>query len=63
MNELQQDDLNLKIRKMLKEFGVQAHKLVRGRFETNTSDCKVVLKLEIDSNKKQEIENIIKIKE
>ena len=63
MNELQQEEFNLKIRKMLKEFGVKAHKLVLERFETDMSDCKVVLKLEIDSNKKEEIENIIKIKE
>ena len=34
MNELQQEEFNLKIRKMLKEFGVKAHKLVLERFET-----------------------------
>ena len=61
MDDVQKDDFNLQIRKVLKEFGVRAHSLVKKRFDADMSDCKVSLKLEIDSKPFEEIETIIKI--
>ena len=61
MNDSQKDDFNLQIRKILKEFGVRAHRLVQKRFDTDISDCKVSLKLEIDSKPLEKVETIIKI--
>ncbi len=62
MDNLQQEDFNLQIRKVLKEFGVKSHNLVKKRFDADMSDCKVSLKLEIDSKQFEEVETIIKIK-
>ncbi len=61
MNNKQKDKFNLQIRKILKQFGVKAHNLVEKRFESNISDCKISIKLEIDSKKIEEINTIIKI--
>ena len=61
MNNKQKDEFNLQIRKILKQFGVKAHNLVEKRFESNISDCKISIKLEIDSKKIEEINTIIKI--
>mgnify|MGYP001204493459 CR=1 FL=1 len=58
----QKEDFNLQIRKILKEFGVRSHNLVKKRFDEDISDCKVSLKLEIDSKQFEEVETIIKIK-
>ena len=49
MNNKQRDEFNLQIRKILKQFGVKAHSLVAKRFESNTSNCEISIKLEIDS--------------
>ena len=62
MDDIQKEDFNLQIRKALKEFGVRAHNVVKKRFDTDMSDCKVSLKLEIDSKAFEEVETIIKIK-
>ena len=62
MDDLQKEDFNLQIRKILKEFGVRSHNLVKKRFDEDISDCKVSLKLEIDSKPFEELETIIKIK-
>ena len=35
MDDVQKDDFNLQIRKILKEFGVRAHRLVQKRFDTD----------------------------
>ena len=61
MNDSQKDDFNLQIRKILKEFGVRAHRLVQKRFDTDISDCKVSLKLEVDSKPLEKVETIIKV--
>ena len=61
MNNEKKNELNLQIRKMLKEFGVKSHKLVAKRFETDLSNCKVSLKLKIDSKPLEEFNTIIKI--
>ena len=61
MNDAQKNDFNLQIRKILKQFGVKAHNLVEKRFEKNTSDCEISIKLEIDSIKLEEIRTTIKI--
>ena len=62
MNNIQKEDFNLQIRKVLKEFGVRAHNLVKKRFDADMSDCKISLKLEIDSKPLEEVEAIIKTK-
>ena len=61
MNNKQKDEFNLQIRKILKQFGVKAHNLVKKRFENNISDCSISIKLEIDSKQIEEIKTIIKI--
>ena len=61
MNNNQKDEFNLQIRKILKQFGVKAHNLVKKRFENNISDCSICIKLEIDSKQIEEIKTIIKI--
>ena len=61
MNNKQRDEFNLQIRKILKQFGVKAHSLVAKRFESNTSNCEISIKLEIDSKHTHEINNTIKL--
>ena len=61
MNNSQKEEFNLQIRKILKEFGVKAHDLVKKRYEDNISDCEICIKLEIDSKPIEEIKKIIKI--
>ena len=61
MNNIQKDNFNLQIRKLLKQFGVTANSLVQKRFDTDLTDCTVSLKLEIDSTLSEEIKTIIKI--
>ena len=61
MNTEKKDELSLQIRKILKQFGVKAHSLVEKRFESNISDCKISIKLEIDSKQIEEIKTTIKI--
>ena len=61
MNDAQKNEFNLQIRKILKQFGVKAHNLVEKRFEKNTSDCEISIKLEIDSIQLEEIRTTIKI--
>ena len=61
MNEAQKNEFNLQIRKILKQFGVKAHNLVEKRFEKNTSNCEVSIKLEIDSIQLEEIRTTIQI--
>ena len=61
MNNNQKDEFNLQIRKILKQFGVKAHSLVEKRFESDTSNCKISIKLEVDSKLTKEIKTIINI--
>ena len=61
MNNIQKEEFNLQIRKILKQFGIKAHNLVEKRFENNISDCVISIKLEIDSKQIEEIKSIIKI--
>ena len=49
MNDEQKNEFNLQIRKILKQFGVRAHNLVEKRFQADTSNCEVTIKLEINS--------------
>ncbi len=59
MDDLHKENFNLQIRKLLKEFGVTAHKSILKRFEKDMSECKVNLKLEIDSQTSANIEKTI----
>lgn len=61
MNNKQKEDFNLQIRKILKQFGVKAHNLVKKRFENDLSDCEISIKLKVDSKHTHEIKNIIKL--
>ncbi len=60
MDAIQNDNFNLQIRKLLKEFGVKAHTLVKKRFDEDSSDCRVTLKLFIDSKQIEEVSKEIK---
>ena len=61
MNSNQKNEFNLQIRKILKQFGVRAHNLVEKRFQADTSNCEVTIKLEINSKQIEEIKTIIKV--
>ena len=61
MKEPQKDEFNFQIRKALKEFGVRSHQLIQKRFNSDISDCKVTLKLEIDSQPSEEVQTTIKV--
>ena len=61
MNKKQKEEFNLQIRKILKQFGVKAHSLVEKRFENESSDCEVSIKLIVDSKQIEEIKTTIKI--
>ena len=61
MNNIQKEDFNLQIRKILKQFGIKAHNLVEKRFENDNSDCEVSIKLLVDSKQIEEVKTIIKI--
>ena len=60
MDAIQNDNFNLQIRKLLKEFGVKAHSLIEKRLENDVSDCEVTLRLTIDSELTEEIKTTIK---
>ena len=62
MNNNQKNEFNLQIRKILKQFGVKAHSLVVKRFESNTANCEISIKLEIDSKQIEEIKTVIKVR-
>jgi hypothetical protein len=61
MNNDQKNQFNLQIRKILKQFGVKAHNLVEKRFEADTSNCEITIKLEINSKQIEEIKTVISI--
>ena len=61
MNNNPKDEFNLQIRKILKQFGVKAHNLVEKRFEADTSNCEITIKLEINSKQIEEIKTVISI--
>ena len=61
MNNKQKDEFNLQVRKILKQFGVNAHNLIKKRFENDTSNCQISIKLEVDSKQIEEIKTIINI--
>ena len=61
MNKKQKEEFNLQIRKILRQFGVKAHSLVEKRFENESSDCEVSIKLIVDSKQIEEIKTTIKI--
>ena len=61
MDNKQKEEFNLQIRKVLKKFGIQAHDLIKKRFEKDISHCEISLKLEIDSKQSKEVKSIIKI--
>jgi hypothetical protein len=61
MDNKKKDEFNSQLRKILKQFGVKAHNLVEKRFESDTSNCEVSIKLEIDSKQIEEIKTTIKI--
>ena len=61
MDNNQKDEFNQQIRKILKKFGIQAHDLVKKRFEKDISNCEICLKLEIDAKQSKELKTTIKI--
>ena len=45
----------------IKQFGVNAHSLIKKRFASDTSNCQISIKLEVDSKQIEEINTIIDI--
>ena len=61
MDNKQKDEFNQQIRKILKKFGIQAHNIIKERFEKDISDCEISLNLEIDSKPSKELKTTIKV--
>ena len=61
MDNKQKDEFNQQIRKILKKFGIQAHNLIKERFEKDISDCEISLNLKIDTKPSKELKTTIKI--
>ena len=59
MNKNNNDELNIQIRKFLKQVGVGSHKTIENELIGNTS-CNVSVKLEINNKEVKKFEVIIK---
>ena len=61
MNENQKENFNLQIRKLLKQFGVKAHQLIKQRFDNDLSMCEISIKLEVDGKTVEELKGSVSI--
>ena len=53
------DEINMQIRKFLKQVGVSTHQIIMNEININT-DCNVSVKLEINNKEIKKFETIIK---
>ena len=62
MNNFSNDneEINLQIRKFLKQVGVGSHQIIQDKVKSNSSSSKICIKLEIDKKKKKIFETFIK---
>jgi len=62
MNNFSNDneEINLQIRKFLKQVGVVSHQIIQDKVKNNSSRSKICIKLEIDNKEEKIFETIIK---
>ena len=62
MNNFSNDneEINLQIRKFLKQVGVGSHQIIQDKVKNNSSTSKICIKLEIDNKEEKIFETIIK---
>ena len=62
MNNFSNDneEINLQIRKFLKQVGVGSHQIIQDIVKNNSSRSKICIKLEIDNKEEKIFETIIK---
>ena len=62
MNNFSNDneEINLQIRKFLKQVGVGSHQIIQDKVKNNSSSSKICIKLEIDNKEEKIFETIIK---
>ena len=62
MNNFSNDneEINLQIRKFLKQVGVVSHQIIQDKVKNNSSRSKICIKLEIDKKEEKIFETIIK---
>ena len=62
MNNFSNDneEINLQIRKFLKQVGVGSHQIIQDKVKNNSSRSKICIKLEIDNKEEKIFETIIK---
>ena len=54
------EEMNLQIRKFLKQVGVGSHQIIQDKVKNNSSRSKICIKLEIDNKEEKIFETIIK---
>ena len=54
------EEINLQIRKFLKQVGVGSHQIIQDKVKNNSSRSKICIKLEIDNKEEKIFETIIK---
>tara|TARA_B110000444_G_C18296525_1_gene347574 strand:+ start:110 stop:298 length:189 start_codon:yes stop_codon:yes gene_type:complete len=62
MNNFSNDneEINLQIRKFLKQVGVGSHQIIQDKVKSNSSSSKICIKLEIDNKEEKIFETFIK---
>ena len=62
MNNFSNDneEINLQIRKFLKQVGVGSHQIIQDKVKSNSSVSKICIKLEIDNKEVKIFQTIIK---
>ena len=61
MNNFSNDneEINLQIRKFLKQVGVGSHQIIQDKVKNNSSSSKICIKLEIDNKEVKKFETTI----
>mgnify|MGYP001411335662 CR=1 FL=1 len=53
------EEMNMQIRKFLKQVGVSSHQLIEEQLKSNTSTCNICIKIEINKKKIKKFETIL----
>ena len=54
------EEMNMQIRKFLKQVGVSSHQLIEEQLKSNTSTCNICIKIEINNKEIKKFETILK---
>ena len=53
------EEMNMQIRKFLKQVGVSSHQLIEEQLKSNTSTCNICIKIEINNKEIKKFETIL----